>query len=655
MSYRLIAGGLIISLGLGLLRPLSAQETVSVAPVVVSATRSPQPGVVTPASITVITREQIRASGATRLAEVLRGQAGVQIRDLYGDGSTAVADMRGFGPTAGSNTLVLVDGRPLNNASDTAAPNLNSVVLKDVERVEIVQGSAGTLFGNQAVGGIINITTRRPESLTAEIEARAGSYDLRELNASIGDLLANGLQYRVSGRARHTDNYRDHNESELDDLFARIGYSHANGEVFLELQGIEQNLELPGSLFAPEVEQDRRQSAAVFANDYSDTRTRIGRIGFTQAVGQDIEVRAAYADRSNERDFLTSFRAFGPGSPATQDRNVRTFTPGVTAYFRLPGGEGQIDAGIDLEHTDYELVTSFGPQTVDQRIESLFAQAVLPITGRVSLTAGARHAQVSDDIDTGVDAATLDDEVTVGTLGITFQPGTAWRVYARADQNFRFAKVDEHTNVVFPQPIGLANQTGVSYELGGEYSRGGHRAKLLVYQLDTQDEIGFDSSSFFNINLDKTRRRGVTIEGATPISDRVFLGGSYTYTDPEITDGPFEGKSLPLVADHQASLFLDAEVMAGLGLHAELVYVGERVLGGDFENTFDPLPAYSVTNVYLAYEVGAWEVAGRLNNLFDEVYSDQGAIGLDESFTEQAAFFPSPERNFWVSARYSWR
>jgi len=135
-----------------------AEETTLLNTVVVSATRSEQATVPTPASISVISAQEIEQSGARNVAELLRGRAGIQVSDLFGDGSGgAVFDLRGFGATAGSNTLIMVDGRRLNNGADIAAPDVTTIALKNIERIEIIQGSAGILFGNQAVGGVINI------------------------------------------------------------------------------------------------------------------------------------------------------------------------------------------------------------------------------------------------------------------------------------------------------------------------------------------------------------------------------------------------------------------------------------------------------------------------------------------------------------------
>ena len=237
---------------------ITATEETEAPTIIVSATRSEQNSITTPASISVISRQQIEASGAEHIVDVLRGQAGVQINDLYGDGSRASIDMRGFGSAASSNVLILVDGRRLNN-SDISSPDLNSVSLKDVQRIEIVQGSAGVLFGDQAVGGVVNIITTGSRGEVGTIEATAGSYDTVGLRVVYGDNVTDKVHYRVSAEQRESDNYRrDNNEIQYTNLFAKTGYDYSAGEIFAEAQYIKEDLGLPGSLTEAEMDDDRR-------------------------------------------------------------------------------------------------------------------------------------------------------------------------------------------------------------------------------------------------------------------------------------------------------------------------------------------------------------------------------------------------------------
>ena len=169
--------------------------------VVVTATRSEQLGVVTPISISVVTAEDIALTGASSLTEVLRSQAGIQINDNIGNGSRASVTMRGFGSNNVNNILIVVDGRKLNNPT-LEAPLLSSVALKDVERIEILQGSGGVLFGDQAVGGVINIITKRPGQQQFYINTGVGSDNLRVATFSASQGFDNGVAYRFSGEKK---------------------------------------------------------------------------------------------------------------------------------------------------------------------------------------------------------------------------------------------------------------------------------------------------------------------------------------------------------------------------------------------------------------------------------------------------------------------
>ncbi len=163
-------------------------------------------------TLTVIDQKTIEQSNASSVAELLRGQAGLHVTDSYGDGSQATIDMRGFGATAGSNTLVLIDGRKLNNSTDLAAPDLSLIDVDDIAQIEILQGSSGVLYGNQAVGGVVNIIRKKSFEDSARVGIRAGSYNSRQVSAA-GNKVFGRNRISASFSDWSTDNYRDHNDA----------------------------------------------------------------------------------------------------------------------------------------------------------------------------------------------------------------------------------------------------------------------------------------------------------------------------------------------------------------------------------------------------------------------------------------------------------
>jgi len=644
-----------------------AADTVSAATeipaVVVSAARTEQGTLTTPASISVITREQIEASGARHIKDVLRGRGGIQINDLYGDGSRATVDMRGFGETAGSNTLVLVDGRRLNNP-DIAAPDLNSIALEDVERIEIVQGSAGVLFGDQAVGGVINVITRKPGALRHSFKLSAGSYNTLQLYAMTSQALDSGINYRLSLDARESDNYRDHNEASYINGFGKLGYEYTSGSLFGELQYINDELNTPGTLFADEVIADRRQVNPNFANDFSNAKTAIARFGLVQQLSDNWSLEGELTGRDTNGEFRLS-SVFAPETEiSTQDRRVVEFTPRFIGF--VPAMKNtMMTLGADLVASDYELSSRFGDQLNDQSQRSLYAQAVIPASKVLDVTLGVRYAEVENDLrDTGMFAifpagTRIDDDVTVGTFGVSIKADDNWRILFRADQNYRFAKVDEYLQPVFTPtftPVILKTQQGLSVETGVEWTSGSDTAKLLIYQLDLDDEIAFDPVNFANINLDETRRKGVITSGHWQQSKKLGYSASYTFTDAEVLSGAFAGKDIPLVARHSVLLGSDYQLTDKWQLYGELFAISDRVFSGDFNNVLERLPGYGVINIKAEYDYSNFIFTARVNNLLNKEYSDVGQLSYDpNTFVESEAFFTSPEINLMLTAAWQFR
>ena len=628
---------------------------------IVSAARTEQSSLTTPASITIISRDEIDDSGAHHVVELLHGRGGIQIVDAFGDGSRSSVGMRGFGETANANTLILVDGRRLNN-SDISSPDLNSIALGDVERIEIVQGSAGVLFGDQAVGGVINIITRKPEASRSSLEVFTGSYGALGLHGVTSRVLDNGINYSVSLDLRESDNYRRHNETSYLNGFGKLGYEYEEGSVFAELQYIDDALNTPGSLFANEVAADRRQVLSTFVGDFSDVKTMVERIGIAHKLSKSWSFEGEVTNRDTEGVFRLSFVTAGPSvTSSTQDRKILEFTPRFIGV--VPSWNNtMLTLGADVSEGDYNLSSVIGIQINEQSQQSLYAQAVVPVTQALDVTLGARYAKVSNEL---TDTFTftnenIDDDITVATFGIAYQKNHAWRFLARVDQNYRFAKVDEYTSAqpfpAPPSPVILKTQEGLSIESGVEWSNKNNYAKFLIYQLKLDNEISFDPVNFININLDETRRSGVITEGHWQLNEKAGIRVSYTYTDAEIINGAFNDKDIPLVAKHSGLISSDFKLSKQWQLYGEVQVQSDRIFSGDFNNILSRLPGYGVANIKAEYALNGFVLSGRVNNVFDKQYTEVGVLGLvPVTFASSEAFFPSPERNFLLTATWQFR
>jgi len=650
-GFGLLCGGVLAG---GAQAQLPGAGPAEVPSVVVSGIRSEQSTVTVPASISTITREEIEASGAQQLVDVLRGQGAVQVFDAFGDGSRAQVGMRGFGETANANTLVLVDGRRLNN-SDIGPPDLNTIALQDIERIEIIQGSAGTLFGDQAVGGVINIITRTPRRFTASAEAGFGDHARRVVRARLADQVTDQLAYRVSVEEIQSNNFRDHNEKRQSNYFGRVDLTHSRGSLFAELQRSDEVLELPGGLTRAQLEQDRRQAAPFFLNDELETQTRVARTGLDQQLygPWTLEVELSHREEDTRGTFFASDFA--------TDRRQNEVTPRLIGIYPFEHGDLTLTLGSDVRIADFELRSpAVGATDNRQDVQAVYGQAVIPVLPGLSLTAGARKAWVENDLTTtnpfGLPAfpngVEIDDDVFVAEVGVSYRPTPEWRLFARRDGNFRFAKADEQSFTV-PGQTGLDTQEGVSYEFGAEWQRGGHRFKLVGFRLDLDDEIVFDPtvtgpSPFIagaNVNLDSTVRYGLVAEGGWQAHERLRLSADVTFTQAEFDSGGLDGNDVPFVSDVVSRVAADAQLTDYLHAQAEVQTVSDRFLIGDNLNAFPQVDGYTVLNLAVDYRYRGWEVKARVNNVTGKEFVD---------FASPFSFFPAPERNFWLTVGYKY-
>lgn len=150
--------------------------------VVVTATRTPLPAREALAAVTVIGRDQIERAQATDIAEILRFEAGLELGRTGGLGQQSAIFIRGG---ESNHTLVLIDGVRVNPATSGGAA-LQNIAPEMIERIEIVRGPRATLYGSDAIGGVINIITRSPQQSLISAVARGGSDNLRDVAAHLG-------------------------------------------------------------------------------------------------------------------------------------------------------------------------------------------------------------------------------------------------------------------------------------------------------------------------------------------------------------------------------------------------------------------------------------------------------------------------------------
>ena len=591
---------------------LAADEKVET--VLVSATRSEGPAMPVATQITIIDAEQIRVSGATTVAEVLRTQAGIQIIDADGSGGRNVSiAMRGFSSTAGNNTLVLVDGRKLNNPS-LAGPSLNTVSLKNIERIEIIQGSAGVLYGDQAVGGVINVITRHAKAgeINGAVSVERGSYAQESYAASVNQGFENGLNYNLSAQKRTADNFRNNNETDVTNLLGNIGFDFTGGRVFIERQNINDDLRLAGSLSDTDAAIDRRQTQT--PNDFSNQDTDLTRLGGEIALSKGWKLIGEFTDRQEDAEgyFWGDF---------SQEMNVKNASPRVVGTIATDKGNSIVTLGYDSTKADYK--TTATGANYDQTVDGYYGQVIYPLTKQFTLNAGVRHASV-DDANKNK-KTNRSDSVNASELGLNYQIDSDWRVFGRLADGFRFANADENGYTLVGVNF-LDIQTSQSREAGLAWETQAASVKYSLYHMAIEDEISFDPIAYRNVNLPDSKRRGFLFEGDLALSEQISLRGNYTYTDAELTEGNLKGNVVPFVAKNTANFGVVFTFIPSLTAAIDANYTGKRYRMDDQTNDVGRLDALTLINLNILWTHKDVELGLRVKNITGEEYADYHGV-----------------------------
>lgn len=624
--------------------------------VVVTATRFAEADPAVAANVSVITRQQIRSTPAQSVPDVLKATAGIDVSQLGGGvmGRNATVDLRGFGATATSNTLILVDGLRVNPI-DSGTVNWSAIALDSVERIEIIRGSGTVLYGDGATGGVINIITNKSGQPVTALTATLGSYGYKGADLQ----LANGndkAYYNLFVSHAEADGYRKNSQQDQQSASGRVGWLLDRGELFTDFAVYQESDGQPGAIFSPAFRNDPRSTRSPHNREERDGY-RI-RPGFSYRVNDRLSVEAELAFDHQKLGFK-NFSSFGD-SASERVRETTSLTPRLRWRHDLGTLPSETVVGVDYYDGKVRADNvGFANQGAEQESTSLYLQNVSTLSEKLSLTLGARSQRVRQDAHQDAYAPWFSPAVAGDATRSkgAYDAGLAyaaqgWRVYGKTGTTYRFANVDElfGFDLVNFVPVfagDLKPQHGTINEIGGSVDVGPVSLRASLYALKLKDEIGFDGSA--NVNLERTRRRGAELEADWKISAGWLAKASYAYTDAEFTDGALSGKAVPLVARHQASAQLTWN-SGRTGAYTALArHVGERRFGGDFANAQGMLDSYTTLDLQAVWTLKPLKITAKVLNALDKKYSP--FAGYSATYND-TFYYPADARSFFVSARY---
>lgn len=638
------------------------------------------------ASTSVITAQDIERTPAATLQDLLALEPGLQTQSFYGgvSGANATVDVRGFGAAAASNTLVLVNGRRTNEI-DLQSVDYATIPLDSIERIEIVRGGSGAvLYGDGAVGGVINIVTKQRAAAPQSVRADVGAGSYGQAQASLSAQANTGSQnVSLFVTGVRSDGYRANNAFTQGSGVFNYNRPTPWGSLYVGLTADTQTLGLPGARVVDpgaaggpinELRSDRR--GATTPLDYADKQgvSALGGVTVNIADGLELIVDAGLRQKEQQAGF---FYDGYPYSYIVASLTTASFTPRLRVDGQLFGAPWKTIAGVDVYDTRYgsprsqfEDADPIHVYRLGQTSLAAYAMNTVAPNSNLTMSFGARLQRTAfsarDTLDKGAPGYWSGD-----TQGVPLDKGetnSAWHLgfehrlapglvaFGRAAQSFRVPNVDERIGMPPtdldtwerpPTTFDLKTQTSRDVEAGLRARYGVLDMRVSAYQMALTNEIHYSPATFSNVNLDPTRRSGVEAQLGAQITDAVRLRAGAAYTRAVFREGAFAGNDVPLVSRETANIGVSWAILdRGLMLDATARYVGPRFMDNDQGNEKAKTPGFGVVDIKLGGEANQLRWSAALYNAFDRKYFDYGVVSTSSFTPERFNAYPLPGRTF---------
>ncbi len=574
--------------------------------VVVTADRQEVPGSELGSSVTVITADELRVTGVHWLSDALASVPGVVVARTGGPGAVTSVFLRG---TNSNHTLVLVDGMKANSPS-TGAYDFSQVPASSIERVEIVRGPQSVLYGSEAIGGVINIITRRgAKAPRASAVLDGGSY---------GSL-------RAAANVQGSTNTVDYAASF--EHFGNDGFSAAaahNGNT--EADGFS-NTSLTGRMTVGRGEGLGAEARLV----YFDGETRIDGYDFSagpiddpaqlqnsrQVLGGGALTyrRGIYSGRLTASVANHKLGTIDPDGFFTAfDLDTDTTEFGLQSDLRFNSGNTTV-VGIEHRRESAETISTSGLSAsgFDESVDTTGVYALHRFSHKnLHLTAGLRHS----------DHSRFGDKTTYRVTAAWAAP-SGLRAHGSVGTAFRAPSLNDLYFPGFSNPnLEAEESTGWDAGLGGTFLDGRVGIDATWFRNDVSNLIQFVFPDGI-VNVGEARTQGVEIAANWLLQERVRLDASYTYTDAKDVRTDLALLRRP---EHQAWAGIRYQPTQALNLFAEVRHKGRRTDFGTAGTV--ELPPHTVFHLAGQVRLSAGlELIGRLENLTDRQYQDVWGYG----------------------------
>jgi vitamin B12 transporter len=608
MSYKTaLLGAAAISIAMPAFAQPEQTEESRLGPVIVEGSRLDQTATEIGSNVSIISEEDLEKLDLDFAIDAVATAPGVTINQNGSFGGSASVRIRG---ASSGQTLVLIDGVPVGDPSATDGSfNFAFLDTASIERIEVLKGPQSTLWGSDAIGGVVSITTKEPEpGFGGTAFAEYGSFNTLRGGASVEGANETG-DFRLSASGISTDGISkadEDNGNTEDDGYESTTLSAKGG------LNLPSNARLEATVLYTDAESEYDSYSGGAQGNVADG----DEVTQNETLAGNLSLQLPLFDDRLENLFLVGY----------SDITRENFTNGAQSYF----AEG--DRSIFRYQGTFEIndmnTVSFGAEREeatangeDADTDSLFALYELKPVQSLTLTAGIRN---DDDSRFGSE--------TTARLAAAWNPTDQVTVRSSWGQGFKAPSIFQSTYICtfcgLTEPnANLKPETSEAFDIGIEWRSADGRAEagITYFGQDTENLIDFSFTAGYD-NIAKVESKGVELFGAYVLTDWLSVSGNYTVIDAE--DG--NGNELSRLPEQSGNVTLAFDPD---GPFAGAVLV--RYNGGEANTngtTLDGWTRVDLTGRYALNE--SVELYGRVENLFDEDYQQilgYGTPGLSGS------------------------
>lgn len=598
-------------------------------------------------NITIVTQEEIQAKGANTVAEALKGVPGLTVN--YMDGADVVFDLRGSGATAKSNTLVLLDGVPMN--APDGLYNTSQIPISQIEKIEVIPAGGAVMYGDGTTGGVINIITKSPENRKnyGSINGEVGSWDTRRGNVNYGTKIGDKFLFDMSYNYSESDGYRDpHSDYKKGDKNEAISlkgkYLLNDGYLEGKYSYNDNRDSWTSSLSKDKFDKDPEQSGD--NGGRTDRKSEDYLLKYNKKLNDKFEFSILGKHSEIKYKYWSTYY----GSPSTSKTDIKQYFIKPQVKYNY-GEDSYLILGADWKDANLNRITY--KTEVDKKS---YAGYILNKTtvGDWQFTQGYRKENVEYEDQHNVNSnynKKFDNDIF--ELGANYLYSDTGSIYLNFVQTFRTPNMDD-LNLW----KGNFNQQETrTYELGIKDMYKNTYASTSIFLMDTKDEIYYDpeekaeNSSWngANKNFDGEVRRIGVQASLQHYFNKLTLRENISYIQPKITSGKFDGKEFAGVSRWNVNIGATYNFTEKLLLNTDMYYNSKSYASDDFANRFGKENSYVTFDTNIKYKVNdGLEIYGGIKNLLDKEYAT--FVTANEYGT---SYGPADGRSYYAGFRYN--